>query len=101
MLTASDLTRLEQIDEDIEDERTTEYTQADMIWMRCLLRDALRELEAGGWRAGGTVITVDMTGEEGEAQRVYDLIEEALYDNGQIGTLSMCVSPPTTSDGGK
>lgn len=40
MLTEHDRTRLEQIDDDIENERAAEYTQADMIWMRCLLQDA-------------------------------------------------------------
>ena len=55
MLTASDKTRLEQIDDDIENERTTEYTQADMIWMRCLLNAALRELEAGEWQSIDTI----------------------------------------------
>ena len=43
MITQHDQTRLDVIDDDIENEKVTEYSGADMIWMRCLLREALKE----------------------------------------------------------
>ena len=69
-----------------------------------VLRAARRELEAGGWRPyAGSFIAIDITGQEGEAERVYGAIEKLLHEMGEVGTLSRCmrVCPPTTSDGGE
>lgn len=41
ILSPHDQARLTQIDDDIRNESVTEYTQADIIWLRGLLQDAL------------------------------------------------------------
>jgi hypothetical protein len=43
MLSEADVTRLEQIDEDIENENMGAYGLADLIWMRDLLRQVIME----------------------------------------------------------
>ena len=66
------------------------------------LYEIVRELEAGGWRPyAGFFIAIDITGQEGEAERVYGAIEKLLHEMGEVGTLSRCmrVCPPTTSGG--
>jgi hypothetical protein len=44
-LTQDDMTRLDQIDQDIENETDSGYLLADLIWMRGLLDEALHTID--------------------------------------------------------
>lgn len=51
------------------------------------LEQEISKLRAKLESRAGTQIIIDLTGQEDEAQRVYNAVEKLLYDMGQIGTL--------------